>query len=55
MLFTGLQMCQHNLLSPENRDASVGTVSDVEWDVTTDKDFMITYKGGEADNKNRER
>ena len=41
-------MCQHNLLSPgENTDISLGIASQFEWDVTSDKDFTITYKGGD--------
>lgn len=48
-------MCQHDLLSPDNRDASLGRSVDVEWDATSDKSFVITYKGGDMVDDKKER
>ena len=52
--FICIQMCQHDLLA-EGRDVSLGSVSQVEWDGTSDKSFVITYKGGDAVNDKQER
>ena len=48
-------MCQHNLQSTDNRDASLGIYSQVEWEVDSEKDFIIRYKGGDPDDKKKER
>lgn len=51
-----MQMCQRNLLSKDDRDASLGSnQGDVEWDGANEKSFTITYKGGEPDDKKKER
>lgn len=47
-------MCQHDIISPDDRDASLGVKTDVEWDGISDKNFTIVYKGGDpVDNKIR--
>ena len=47
-------MCQHDLLA-EDRDVALGSVSQVEWDGTSDQNFVITYKGGDPVDNNKGR
>jgi hypothetical protein len=49
-------MCQLNL-QDDSRDAALGinAVPGIEWDGNNEKSFTIRYKGGDLDDKNKER
>ena len=49
-------MCQLNL-QDDTRNVALGTnvVSGVEWDGENEKSFTIRYKGGDPDDKKKER
>ena len=50
-----LQMCQNDIISPTDRDASLGIITDVEWSVANKNNFTIVYKGGDVVDPNKVR